>query len=70
MSILSPNTLEFFSHSPEQTRRVGIRLGSLLQARPVVGWVERSRAVISNFLFGAQPNTPQMVGNGQQVCYW
>jgi len=31
MPILSPNTLEFFSHSPEQTRRVGIRLGSLLR---------------------------------------
>ena len=31
MPILHPNTLEFFSHSPEQTRRVGIRLGSLLR---------------------------------------
>lgn len=31
MPILRPHTLEFFSHSPEQTRRIGIRLGSLLQ---------------------------------------
>lgn len=31
MPILSPHTLEFFSRSPEQSRRVGMRLGSLLQ---------------------------------------
>jgi len=36
MPILSPNTLEFFSHSPEQTRRVGIRLGSLLKPGQLV----------------------------------
>ncbi|HOJ01662.1 MAG TPA: tRNA (adenosine(37)-N6)-threonylcarbamoyltransferase complex ATPase subunit type 1 TsaE [Anaerolineaceae bacterium] len=32
MPILDESTLEFFSRSPEQTRRVGARLGSLLQA--------------------------------------
>ncbi len=30
MPILDARTLEFFSHSPEQTRRVGMKLGSLL----------------------------------------
>lgn len=36
MPILNANTLEIFSHSPEQTRRVGMRLGSLLQAGDLV----------------------------------
>jgi len=36
MPILSQNTFEFFSHSPEQTRRVGIRLGSLLKPGHIV----------------------------------
>jgi tRNA threonylcarbamoyladenosine biosynthesis protein TsaE len=31
MPILDARTLEFFSRSPEQTRRLGIRLGALLQ---------------------------------------
>ena len=31
MPILDTHTLEFFSHSPEQTRRLGTRLGVLLQ---------------------------------------
>jgi len=31
MPILSPHSLEIISKSPEQTRRVGIRLGSLLR---------------------------------------
>jgi tRNA threonylcarbamoyladenosine biosynthesis protein TsaE len=31
MPILDPTTLEFFSRSPEQTRRLGVRLGSLLE---------------------------------------
>jgi tRNA threonylcarbamoyladenosine biosynthesis protein TsaE len=31
MPILDANTLEFFSRSPEQTRRLGMRLGALLQ---------------------------------------
>jgi tRNA threonylcarbamoyladenosine biosynthesis protein TsaE len=31
MPILDTRTLEFFSRSPEQTRRLGIRLGTLLQ---------------------------------------
>jgi tRNA threonylcarbamoyladenosine biosynthesis protein TsaE len=36
MPILAPHALEFFSHSPEQTRRVGIRLGALLQSGMVI----------------------------------
>jgi tRNA threonylcarbamoyladenosine biosynthesis protein TsaE len=32
MPILNPNAFEFFSRSPEQTRRLGIRLGVLLHA--------------------------------------
>ncbi|RME90553.1 MAG: tRNA (adenosine(37)-N6)-threonylcarbamoyltransferase complex ATPase subunit type 1 TsaE [Anaerolineae bacterium] len=36
MPILPPNALEFFSRSPEQTRRVGMRLGSLLAVGDVV----------------------------------
>lgn len=36
MPILDSNSLEFFSHSPEQTRRVGIRMGSLLKAGDVI----------------------------------
>ena len=31
MPILDTHTFEFFSHSPEQTRRLGMRLGALLQ---------------------------------------
>jgi tRNA threonylcarbamoyladenosine biosynthesis protein TsaE len=30
MPILKPHTVEFFSRSPEQTRRVGMRLGAIL----------------------------------------
>jgi tRNA threonylcarbamoyladenosine biosynthesis protein TsaE len=29
--ILNPHTVEFTSHSPEQTRRVGMRLGAMLR---------------------------------------
>jgi tRNA threonylcarbamoyladenosine biosynthesis protein TsaE len=36
MPILDANTLEFISRSPEQTRRVGMRLGSLLKTGDVV----------------------------------
>ena len=31
MPILNAKTLEFFSHSPEQTRRAGMRIGAMLQ---------------------------------------
>jgi tRNA threonylcarbamoyladenosine biosynthesis protein TsaE len=36
MPILDSNATEFFSRSPEQTRRVGMRLGALLQPGDVV----------------------------------
>ena len=36
MPILDANTFEFFSRSPEQTRRLGMRLGALLQPGDVV----------------------------------
>ena len=36
MPILPPHAFEVFSHSPEQTRRVGIRLGSLLQVGDII----------------------------------
>ena len=36
MPILKPHAFEFFSHSPEQTLRVGVRLGNLLQTGAVV----------------------------------
>jgi tRNA threonylcarbamoyladenosine biosynthesis protein TsaE len=36
MPILDPRTVEFFSRSPEQTRRLGVRLGSLLQPGDLV----------------------------------
>ncbi len=36
MPILSQNTFEFFSRSPEQTRRLGARLGTLLEAGDLV----------------------------------
>ncbi len=36
MPILDAHSLEFFSRSPEQTRRIGIRLGSTLQSGDVV----------------------------------
>lgn len=36
MPILDPRTLEFFSRSPEQTRRLGLRLGALLNANELV----------------------------------
>ncbi len=37
--ILDPHSLEIISRSVEQTRRVGMRLGALLQAGDVVGLV-------------------------------
>lgn len=37
MPILAPNTLDIISRSPEQTRRLGMRLGGLLQPGDVVG---------------------------------
>lgn len=36
MPILDAHTMEFFSRSPEQTRRVGMRLGDLLQPGDVI----------------------------------
>jgi len=36
MPILKPHAFEFFSHSSEQTMRVGVRLGSVLQTGDVV----------------------------------
>ncbi len=36
MPILNSNTLEFFSRSPEQTRRLGLRLGALFQPGDVI----------------------------------
>jgi len=36
MPILDMHTLEFFSRSPDQSRRVGMRLGALLQTGDVV----------------------------------
>lgn len=36
MPILDPHSFEFFSHSPEQTRRVGMRLGTILHKGDVV----------------------------------
>ncbi|HEX7434452.1 MAG TPA: tRNA (adenosine(37)-N6)-threonylcarbamoyltransferase complex ATPase subunit type 1 TsaE [Anaerolineaceae bacterium] len=36
MPILDANSLEFFSHGSEQTRRVGIRLGTLLLGGDVI----------------------------------
>jgi tRNA threonylcarbamoyladenosine biosynthesis protein TsaE len=39
MPILDPHTIEFFSRSPGQTRRIGMRLGALLHTGDVVGLV-------------------------------
>ncbi|MCC6261022.1 MAG: tRNA (adenosine(37)-N6)-threonylcarbamoyltransferase complex ATPase subunit type 1 TsaE [Anaerolineales bacterium] len=36
MPILDAHTVEFFSKSPEQTRRIGIRLGKALKAGDVI----------------------------------
>lgn len=36
MPILDEHTLDFISHSPEQTRRLGLRLGLLLQAGDII----------------------------------
>ncbi|MHC1783109.1 MAG: tRNA (adenosine(37)-N6)-threonylcarbamoyltransferase complex ATPase subunit type 1 TsaE [Anaerolineaceae bacterium] len=36
MPILDPNTFEFFSRSPEQTRRLGMRLGALIKRGDVI----------------------------------
>jgi tRNA threonylcarbamoyladenosine biosynthesis protein TsaE len=36
MPILDPHSVEFISHSAEQTRRVGMRLGALLRAGDVI----------------------------------
>jgi tRNA threonylcarbamoyladenosine biosynthesis protein TsaE len=39
MPILNPQTMEFISRSAEQTRRVGMRLGAMLQSGDVIGLV-------------------------------
>ncbi len=36
MPILDANSVEFFSHGPDQTRRVGMRLGALLGCGDVI----------------------------------
>ncbi len=36
MPILDERTLEFFSHSPEQTQRIGVRLGELLPKEAIL----------------------------------
>ena len=36
MPILDANTFEFFSRSPDQTRRIGMRLGELLQPMDII----------------------------------
>ncbi len=36
MPVLSANAFDFFSHSPEQTRRLGMRLGAYLHTGDVV----------------------------------
>lgn len=36
MPALDIQTVEFFSHSPEQTRRIGMRLGAALQAGDMI----------------------------------
>ena len=36
MPILDAHMLEFFSRSPEQTRRIGVRLGGALQTGDVI----------------------------------
>ena len=36
MPILSPNSLEFLSRGPEQTRRLGVRIGTLLQTGDII----------------------------------
>ena len=36
MSILDSHTIEFFSRSPEQTRRIGMRLGGEIQSGDVI----------------------------------
>jgi tRNA threonylcarbamoyladenosine biosynthesis protein TsaE len=39
MPILNSYSIEFISRSPEQTRRVGMRLGGMLQSGDVIGLV-------------------------------
>lgn len=36
MPILDQNTLDFISRSPDQTRRIGMRLGKMLQAGDII----------------------------------
>jgi tRNA threonylcarbamoyladenosine biosynthesis protein TsaE len=36
MPILDPNSIEFISRSPEQTRRVGLRLGGIMRDRDLI----------------------------------
>lgn len=36
MAILKPNAFEFFSHSADQTRRLGVRLGAMLPTGTVI----------------------------------
>lgn len=52
MPILDPNSLEFFSRSAEQTRRVGMRLGALLQKGDVIALVGDLGAGKTTFVQG------------------
>ena len=36
MPILDPNSFEFISRSADQTRRIGIRLGSMIKPHDVI----------------------------------
>lgn len=50
--ILGPNTLEFFSRGAEQTRRVGMRVGGLLQTGDIVALVGDLGAGKTTFVQG------------------
>lgn len=52
MPILRPNTLEFISRSPEQTRRIGMRLGAWLQSGDVVALTGELGAGKTTFIQG------------------
>jgi tRNA threonylcarbamoyladenosine biosynthesis protein TsaE len=52
MPILDQHTIEFFSRSPEQTRRVGMRLGAILETGNVIALIGDLGAGKTTFIQG------------------
>ncbi len=59
MPILDSHTIEFFSRSPEQTRRIGMRLGSELKTGDVICLQGNLGAGKTTFVQGLAQEEPE-----------